>query len=301
MDTTKNIEEVRARNKRSKKTPRLKRPRSSQRVLKIYCKTLISKPLNGSVGNSKGSFMLKLAPVTYTYTNKQKKVLKGSVTAYYLKGLRGAIRHKVMNLCHDVGLEVCHSSDKKEDKERNSVIPEGFHPAGACAQNSGSCIVHSIFGGKLQRSLVTISADPIVSMNIEKSAQFIDPVQLVHISTENRNAMAFKGNPLQDFSEAYFSGEFSFEMEVSQCSPAQLGLLITAAYNLERLGRGFSAGYGQLKVVKIQLLQRHLKRQLDWQGDSFVVKEKITEESLKEEVEEALVAWDQYLEEKLCN
>ncbi len=47
------------------------------KILKVYCYTPISKPLNGSLPRSNTSHLLRLYPVEYTYKNgKKKKHLK---------------------------------------------------------------------------------------------------------------------------------------------------------------------------------------------------------------------------------
>ena len=109
----------------SKGNNRVKRIQTPQRILKIYCYVAICKPLNGSFGSSKGSHLLKLVPIPYTYLNKQKELTHKTVDSYLIKGLRGAVRHKVMEVCFLAGLEVCHTSDKTEDKDKNPLLPQG--------------------------------------------------------------------------------------------------------------------------------------------------------------------------------
>ncbi|MHA1166392.1 MAG: hypothetical protein ACTSRU_01115 [Candidatus Hodarchaeales archaeon] len=267
-----------------------------KKILKIFCYTAIAKPLNGSIGKSKGSYLLKLAPIPYTYTDKKKILSSSTVDAYMIKGVRGAIRHKVMDLCHDAGLDVCHTSDKDKDKDKNNLIPDGFHPLGACANNSDSCIIHQIFGSKGVESKIAVFSHPIVRFQ-QKSAVFPDGVQAVHIATENRNCMSFDGKPLQDFQESYFSGEFSFEIDVTKLDPIQLGLIVNASCHIEKIGRGFNVGYSKIKVIKIQLLHRVVDRSLEWQDDSFQVVETVEEHFLKDEVLEAMKEWQEYLDE----
>ncbi|MFX1251254.1 MAG: RAMP superfamily CRISPR-associated protein [Promethearchaeota archaeon] len=302
-------------NKKSKTlSHRLERLHKPPLVLKVYCSTPIAKPLNGSL--QKGSHLLKLAPVSYTYGKQKDDQKAKTVDTYYIKGIRGALRHKVMELCYQVGLEVCHTMEVRKAKgstngnedttkkdngldKREDEIPSGFHGLGVCAYNGGSCIVHQVFGSMRQESLISITITPIVSVT-EKTAVFQDEVQRVHIATEHRHAASVDGTPMQDFTERYFSGEFTFEIDVTLCSPEQLGLLITAATKLDRLGRGYNAGYAHIKVHRLQLVRREVKDSLVWceQDQVYVVKAEAVETILKEEVPQALTVWQQYVEAK---
>ena len=50
-----------------------------------------------------------------------------------------------------------------------------------------------------------------------------------------------------------------------------------------------------MKVLKFQLVKKQIKRYPEWEEDSFVVREKITEESLQQEVMTGLQAWEDFL------
>ncbi|MFX0061230.1 MAG: hypothetical protein ACFFC7_03520 [Candidatus Hermodarchaeota archaeon] len=304
-------------NEKTKKlSNRLERLHKPPLLLKVYCFTPIAKPLNGSL--QKGSHLLKLAPVSYTYSKQKDNQKAKTVDTYYIKGIRGALRHKVMELCYQAGLEVCHTMEVRKAKEstngnedntkkgngsnkREDEIPTGFHGLAMCAHNGGSCIVHQVFGSMRQESLISVTTVPIVSVT-EKTAVFQDEVQRVHIATEHRHAASVDGIPMQDFTERYFSGEFTFEIDVTLCSPEQLGLLLTAAYRLDRLGRGYNAGYAHIKVRKLQLVRRESKDTLVWdeQDQAYVIKEETVEQVLKEEVPQALTAWQKHIEAHQC-
>ncbi|MFX0173149.1 MAG: hypothetical protein ACFE9L_14730, partial [Candidatus Hodarchaeota archaeon] len=174
----------------------------------------------------------------------------------------------------------------------HSLLPEGFHLLGACRTN-GECLVHQIFGSKGTKSLISVSADPITSIS-QKSAVTKEQVQNVHIATEKRICLSFDDKSIQDFRERYFSGYFTFEIDVTKCNTIQLGLLIEAIMNLENFGRGFNTGYGRLKIKQFQLLERSVSRTPMWNEDSFLVEEHVVEKSLKAEVVDALEAWTQY-------
>jgi hypothetical protein len=237
--------------------------------------------------------MLRLFPVDYTYKNgKETKTAK--VETYLIKGVRGAVRHQTMAICNDRGLEVCHSTDKEVDKSGNKLLPAGFHLLGNCLNNGGPCIIHSIFGSKGHEGKISLTSLPIASIPHKTFKSDIE-LQKVQIATENRLCKTFTGKSVQDFGERYFSGQFTFEIDVTKCDETELGLLLNAAIKLDRLGRGYNSGYGHLKVLKFQLVKRKIKRYPEWQDDSFVVKEDITEESLAQEVIDALQDWEEYI------
>ncbi|MFX1533846.1 MAG: RAMP superfamily CRISPR-associated protein [Promethearchaeota archaeon] len=274
--------------KKKKVTDRVKRIRNPQRVLKVVAYTAIAKPLNGSLPRSNKSHFLRLYPVSYAYKSGKEEKEAQSET-YFIKGLRGAIRHQVMQTCYDAGLDVCHTSDKEFDKEGNRLLPRGFHLLGQCKGN-GECIMHQVFGSKGNEGLISVYAEPISSIN-HKSAITENNVQTVHIATENRVCISFDGKAIQDFGERYFSGEFSFEIDVTRCNTEQLGLLLESVINLEKLGRGYNSGYGKLKIVRLQLLERTTKKHLFWKDEDFIVQEERSEKSLKKEVLEAMEAF----------
>jgi len=146
---------------------------------------------------------------------------------------------------------------------------------GTCKKDE-ECIIHQIFGSKGHEGLISVYAEPISSI-IHKSAQPQSKIQNVHIATENRVCISFDGTSIQDFGERYFSGAFSFEIDVTRCNNEQLGLLIEAVLNLEKLGRGYNSGYGHIQIKQLQLLERTEMRKLVWKGDYFRVEEEIAE------------------------
>ena len=270
----------------------MKRINSPQRILKVYCYTPIAKPLNGSLPRTSKAYFLRLEPITYSYgKGKEKKEEQSEV--YFIKGLRGALRHASMKVCFESGLEVCHSTDKEFDKQGNTLLPPGFHLLGACSHHK-SCIVHEVYGSKGNKSLISVYAYPITSIS-HKTAELDYTIQNVHLAIENRVCMSFDGKPVQDYGEKYFSGHFTFEIDVSQCSRKHIGLLIRSILALEKLGRGFNAGYGHVEVKKFQLLKRNKKKIPVFDGESFVIKTEISEESLEKEVNEALEDWAKYV------
>lgn len=264
--------------------------KNSQLLLKVFCFTPIAKPLNGSLPRSNASHMLRLDSVNYSYTNgKEEK--KATATTYLLKGIKGVLRHTISRVCLEAGMEVCHSTDKETDKHGNRLLPKGFHLLGSC-KNNGECIIHQIFGSKSNQGILSVYSDPIASIS-HKTAKLDEKIQRVHIATENRVNLTYEGKSIQDFAERYFSGYFSFEINVKKCNPQQLGLIIQGAMNFDRLGRGYNTGYGNVEVKKIQLLKRKIKKIPVWSDeDSFVIKKEITEKSLRNEFEKALEVWN---------
>jgi hypothetical protein len=249
--------------------------------------------MNGPTPGGKDINFLRICPVEYKY-NGQKGEETASAEVYFQKGWRGAVRHSAMQYMFDEGREVCHTSDKLKDKNENRLIPDGFHPLGACGKNGNSCIIYQVFGGLGQEGLISVHAEPVA--NIEhKTAKLPVKVQNVQMAFENRNAMSFDGKPIQDFRERFLSGYVPIEVIVTKCKPYQLGFVIQSLLGVEKIGRGYNAGYGKVELQEFQLLQRNISRKSEWKDNKFQVIEEITEVSLKDEVEEALQAWNDYL------
>ncbi|MHA2299275.1 MAG: RAMP superfamily CRISPR-associated protein [Candidatus Hodarchaeales archaeon] len=277
-----------------KKCNRVKKLVNPSFVLKVKVKTDSPvKPLNGSLPRSNNSHMLRLYPYTYKYKNGKVSKEK-TVNTYFIKGIRGALRHSVMKICHDRDIDVCHTTNKKEDKAGNSFLPKGFHLLGACLGNGDECVVHSIFGSMGNESKISVFAYPIAVIE-HKSSETNGDIQKVHLSTENRICKTFDGKIVQDFGERYFSGEFEFEVDVTKTSLVERGLLIKAILNLRKLGRGYNAGYGHLKVISFQFLRREVKNTVEWRDNHFDVNQEIKERSLQSEVTEAMQEWERII------
>jgi hypothetical protein len=287
----------------------------SQTILKVYCYTSIAKPLNGSLPKSNASHMLKLDSIPYKYNGKNEKKAKKAKSAkkaknakstkgakkdnvlnesfvvlYMLKGIKGILRRKIASICFEKGQEVCHSTDKETDKHGNKLLPEGFHQLGSCIDN-GECILHQIFGSKGNEGIISVFADPIGSIG-HKTAKIPERVQKVHIATENRVNLSYTGKSIQDFNERYFSGYFTFEVDLSQCSQKQIGLIIEGAMNFDRLGRGYNTGYGHIEVKKLHLLKRTIiMNPVIAEDGSFIIKREIKEEALEMMFQQSLEVW----------
>ncbi|MFW9905739.1 MAG: hypothetical protein ACFFFH_15505 [Candidatus Thorarchaeota archaeon] len=231
-------------------------------------------------------------------------VRQGYLDTYFPKGLKGCTRHSVMQLCHDVGLNVCHTTEKEKDSKGNSLLPEGFHIAGACLKKTnkedktnGECIVHSIYGSRGREGKIDYIYDRVVCIDKKNDLTFDDQVQIVHISTENRVCMTYDRKPAQDFSERYLSGVYRFGIDLTLLNPIERGLMIEACMDLERFGRGYRSGYGkiqtkELKFEKVTTINKSVR-----QGDKFVIIPDIHCEPIPEDYNQALEAWQNYLEE----
>ena len=265
----------------------------SKKILKVKAYTNICKPLNGSLQSSKTSHLLKLG--TFDYQYKSGKEIKTSrATAYMIKGLRGGLRHQVMTNFNNRGIEVCHTSDKETDKQGNSFLPKGFHLQGSCLDKK-ECMVHSVFGSKRHKSKIRVSAAPIANIS-HQTYQTRMKVQNVHISTETRVALTFGGKSIQDFGERYFAGEFEFEIDVSKCTKEETGMIIEAVMYMQKLGRGYNAGYGEVEIVSIKLVKEKTIRKSEVStGGEFMIEEKREEEAIPGEFSDALIAWKNYL------
>ncbi len=265
-----------------------------RKILKVKAYTPICKPLNGNVSGSSISHLLKLWNFPYQYKDK-KQIKEATATAYLIKGLRGTIRHRVMAQCNERGLEVCHTSDKETDKKGNRFLPEGFHLIGNCVEN-GECIVHSIFGSRGHRSKIRVSSLPIAYIT-QKTYKTDYKIQNVRISTENRVNLSYDGKSIQDFGERYFTGDFEFEIDVTECNPSELGLLVEAVMYLQKLGRGYNSGYAEIIVKSFGLVARSISRKPKWlTTNEFTIEEEVIEEPIPKEVIQALEEWQIFLE-----
>lgn len=273
------------------KTRVTKKGAHTQLVLKVFCYTPIAKPLNGSLPRSNASHMLRLQSISYQYDGTGKNTQKeATVAPYLLKGIKGVLRHTMAQQCLKSGLEVCHSTDKETDKHGNQLLPKGFHLLGSCI-DSGECILHQIFGSKGHEGIISVYADPIASIP-HKTAVLPEPIQHVHIGSENRVNLTYEGKSVQDFSERYFSGTFSFEINVTSCSPEQIGLILEGAMLFDRLGRGYNSGYGHVEVKKLSLVKRSvIKTPMLVEDGSFTIQKHLTETPLEDLFQQSLEAW----------
>jgi len=244
--------------------------KKTKKQLVVRAFTPIAKPLNASI--QKNSTMLLLGEIPYingskTFTTK----------LYYLKGLRGMLRHACMDLARDRGIEACHSSEKTELKDGTKLVSQGFHPLGAC---DPPCILRRIFGTFREDSRVSVSADPITSIS-HKDYTVEIPIQKVHIASENRIALSYDRIPIQDFRESYFSGYFTFTIDVTQLTEDETKFLLESLLYIEYYGGGRSAGYGHVKILDVEPQHIAIERKFDTENGTLKVIEQETATPLK--------------------
>ncbi|MHA1331468.1 MAG: hypothetical protein ACTSR2_10370 [Candidatus Hodarchaeales archaeon] len=65
---------------------------------------------------------------------------------------------------------------------------------------------------------------------------------------------------------------------------------------MKKLGRGYNAGYGELIILKMGLVEVEyaLKPKMEESND-FIIEKQVVEKSLPEEFVEGLKAWQEYL------
>lgn len=234
--------------------------RKTKKQIVVRAFTPIAKPINTSI--QKNSTMLLLGEIAYINGSKT-----FNTKLYYLKGLRGMLRHACMDLARDYGIDACHSSEKTELKDGTKLISQGFHPLGAC---DPPCILRRIFGTFREESRINVSADPITSINHKDYTTEV-PVQKVHIASENRIALSYERIPIQDFREYYFSGYFTFTIDVTQLTNDEIKFLLESLLYIEYYGGGRSAGYGHVKILDVEPQHITIERKFDSENGTLKV------------------------------
>ncbi|RLI67224.1 MAG: hypothetical protein DRP02_14805 [Candidatus Gerdarchaeota archaeon] len=246
--------------------------------IKIQAKTPIAKPGNGVIRGGNTTNLL----LAY---NEQAEGKAGS--RYMVKGLRGMLNHAMMALAQQQGIEVCHSSDKRETQAGVRLLPEGFHPNGSCFPEN-ECIKHKIMGSIKKQSLIRFDSVIVVSDNLKGT---FEDAQKIHIGTENRTSLMYKTKKsIQNFKDRYIGGRLIFTIELlGKLTKKELGFLLKGILYMPELrwGRGGNNGAGKLVLENIQLQKVRLER--------TIVKGKVQEETkvqnLWREMEEALQSW----------
>ncbi|WP_287586422.1 RAMP superfamily CRISPR-associated protein [Candidatus Borrarchaeum sp.] len=236
--------------------------RKTKKLMMIHAYTPIAKPINTSV--QKNSTMLLLGQIPYENGSKI-----FTTKLYYIKGLRGMLRHACMSLAQDCSIEVCHTSEKTELKDGTKVTPSGFHPLGECEP---PCILKRIFGTFREESSISVLSDPIASIKHKEFTTEV-PVQKVHIASEYRIAKSFTGIPIQDFKESYFSGYFSFCIDVTELTDYEIKFLMESLLYIETLGAGKRSGYGRIKIISFEFQKVEITRKIDRENGSYKVVE----------------------------
>jgi hypothetical protein len=213
-----------------------------------------------------------------------------------VKGVRGAIRHSIMEILHGKGIGYC--SPTMKEKFQGSGEPtllDNEHLMGKCGENP--CPIRQLFGLLGEKSPIRIWSDALIQT--DKSLSKITPqkgLSFVHVSTETRHASRRDGKTLQDFSEQYFSGEFQFYIEFAKELPTWLlGMLIKGVLSMKHLGRGSNSGYGRLEIKDIAFERVTFERTLGAENNgkiAIVDEERIVPQN--QFLQECLDAWKTY-------
>lgn len=188
-----------------------------------------------------------------------------------VKGIRGALRHSVLNILHKKGIAYCSPTIKEKfQKSEESTLLDGEHIMGGCGATP--CPVRQLFGILSEPSPIRVWSDVIVQT--DKPLERIvaqKGLSYVYVSTETRHASRRDGKAIQDFSEQYFSGEFKFYVEFSKELPIWLlGLLVEGILSLTHLGAGSNSGYGRLEIKDIAYEQVSFQRALGAENNGTI-------------------------------
>jgi hypothetical protein len=247
--------------------------------IKVRLRTPIAKTGNGSVSGGKINNLLLLG------TNGENG---NDGKRYLVKGLRGLLNHSMMALAKQKGEEICHSSDKTETQSGENLLPEGFHPNGACYPEN-ECIRHRIMGSINKSS--RIKFEPVVIISTYSKEKNGD-AQKVHIATETRNSLVHGSRrAIQDFGERYFSGEFTFTIEFNaELEQEELGFLLKSILYMPELGLGGSINNGSGKIELLEIILQEVIRTRTI-GKNGKITEEEKERNFWKQMEEALEAW----------
>ncbi len=213
-----------------------------------------------------------------------------------VKGIRGAIRHSIMNILYSKEIEYCSPTIKEKFQGNNeSTLLLGEHLMGKCGDNP--CAIRQLFGMLGEESSIRVWSDNIIQS--DKSLDKITEqkgLSFVYVSNEFRHASRRDKKSLQDFSEQYFSGEFCFYVEFSKVIPQWLlGLLIEGILGITQLGRGGNSGYGRLEVKEMTLEKVSFERIFGQENNgSIEIVERETTENQNHKLQESLDAWQKY-------
>lgn len=247
--------------------------------IKVRVKTPIAKTGNGAIAGGKRNNLLLLG------TNGENG---NDGKRYLVKGIRGLLNHSMMALAKQQGIEICHSSDKTETQKGVKLLPEGFHPNGACFPEN-ECIRHRIMGSIKKPS--QIKFEPVIIISTYAKGENGD-AQKVHIATETRNSLVQGSKQaIQDFGERYFSGKFTLKIEFNEeLKQEEIGFLLNAILFMPELGLGASINYGSGKIELLEIMLQEVIRTRSINKNGKIHEEEM-ERNLKKQMEEALEAW----------
>jgi len=215
-----------------------------------------------------------------------------------VKGIRGAIRHRIMKILHKKGIEYCSPTQKEEFQgTKEPTLLSGEHLMDECREEP--CPIRQLFGTWNKESTIRVWSDVIVETDkpTEKIYQQ-KGLSFAYVSMEERHVERRDRKTLQNFVEQYLSGEFQFYIEYNQKLPEWLvGLLLEGILAVDSLGNGRSAGYGRVEIKDISFEQITLERKLGKETNgkiAIIEEEKIINQNNK--LAECLTAWNNYKE-----
>ncbi len=246
--------------------------------IKITANTPIAKPGNGHISGGKINNLL----LTSNGSGEEKEG-----KTYLIKGLRGLLNHSMMAVAKQKGVEVCHSSNKEETQSGEKLLPEGFHPNGACHPEN-ECIRHRLMGSINKQSVVRFEPVIITSANRNNKET---TAQKMHIATEKRNSLVQGSKKaIQDFGERYVAGEFTLIIELlKELSQEELGFLLQSILYMPELGFGGSVNNGAGKIILEEVALQEVIRTRTINKGKVIEEEK--ERNLWKEMEEGMSAW----------
>ncbi|MBN1328570.1 MAG: hypothetical protein JXA54_03765 [Candidatus Heimdallarchaeota archaeon] len=213
-----------------------------------------------------------------------------------VKGIRGAIRHQIMDILHQKGIDYCSPTLKEIFQSSNEpTLLTGEHIMGACG--TVPCPLRQLFGMLGEEAPIRVWSDVIVQ--IDRPADKITQEKgrsYVYVSTENRHAARRDKKPLIDFSEQYFSGEFRFYVEFTKELPDWLlGLLFEGILGITQLGGGNNAGYGRVEFKEIAFEHITSERKLGPEKEGKItIIDKDVAVNQNNKIEEYLAAWNKH-------
>ncbi|MHA1124882.1 MAG: RAMP superfamily CRISPR-associated protein [Candidatus Heimdallarchaeota archaeon] len=301
----------------------------------VTAQAWFAKTLNGSSGSS--SFLMRGGDITYSYIGKtnvkvteleeflaqnkdtifddyndlrvkakdkkadakiQVTILKEEKgTSRIVKGVRGVIRHSIMNILHNKNIEYCSPTMKLEfTGSGKPTLLDHEHLMGKCEDNP--CPIRQLFGILGEESSIRVWSDVLIQTDkpLEKITKQ-NGQAFVYVSTENRHSSRRDKKTLQSFSEQYFSGEFQFYIEFTkELRDWLLGLLIDGILSMTNLGRGGNSGYGRLEIKNIAFERITFERKLGQEnGDGKIaIIESEKKENLNEQLNGVLEAWQKH-------
>jgi len=213
-----------------------------------------------------------------------------------IKGIRGAIRHRIMKILLSKDIEYCSPSQKEQFQgTKEPTLLPGEHLMDECKDNP--CPIKQLFGTWNKESTIRVWSDVIVETDkpLEKIYQQRG-LSFAYVSMEERHVERRDRKTLQNFVEQYLSGEFQFYIEYNKELPDWLiGLLLEGILAVDSLGNGRNAGYGRVEIKDIAFEQITLERKLgdETNGKITIIEdEKISNQNDK--LKECLAAWNKY-------